>query len=152
MKDFFLGHDADACVNQVLVPPMNLTNPTRKLVIDQASNSSGIYQISTELAYERNYFKLLRKYRFIFCCEGNGFDTHRLWETLYQGSFPVVLKSYWSISLSYLDLPILFIDSIDSLTESMLIDFLKKHECFDPINSETLWIPKWAEILNIYNS
>ena len=31
---------------------------------------------------------------FVLCPRGNGRDTHRLWETLYMGGVPVVLKDH----------------------------------------------------------
>jgi hypothetical protein len=37
-----------------------------------------------------NYLKSLRNYAMVPCPEGNGFDTHRLWETLYMGGTPIV--------------------------------------------------------------
>ena len=60
---------------------------------------------------------------FVLCPEGNGIDTHRLWETLYLGRIPVVTHN---ITIeSFKDLPILIIPSWDYLTRDILINFLK---------------------------
>jgi len=39
------------------------------------------------------YLAQLREYPMVLCPEGNGVDTHRLWETLYMGGIPVVLRN-----------------------------------------------------------
>ena len=40
-----------------------------------------------------DYLKLLKEYEFCICPEGNGVDTHRLWECLYLKVVPIVIKS-----------------------------------------------------------
>lgn len=47
------------------------------------------------------YIELLSKFKFCVCPEGNGSDTHRMWEALYLGVIPIVLSSnknsaYWA--------------------------------------------------------
>ncbi len=37
-----------------------------------------------------DYFKNIGKFKFVICPEGNGIDTHRLWETLYSKGIPIV--------------------------------------------------------------
>jgi hypothetical protein len=44
------------------------------------------YTIAGRLAYLQS----IRKHDFVLCPRGNGRDTHRLWETLYLGSIPIV--------------------------------------------------------------
>jgi hypothetical protein len=41
------------------------------------------------------YLSSLRSNSFVLCPEGNGVDTHRLWETLYMGGIPIVLKNQY---------------------------------------------------------
>ncbi len=36
------------------------------------------------------YLEKLSKYEFILCPWGNGLDTHRIWETIYAGSIPII--------------------------------------------------------------
>jgi hypothetical protein len=40
-----------------------------------------------------NYKRLLSQYRYCVCPEGNGYDTHRLWEALYLKVIPIVKRS-----------------------------------------------------------
>lgn len=66
----------------------------------------------------RTFLREIRNHRFVLCPRGNGIDTHRLWETLYMGSIPVVLRDI--AHSDWMDLPILFVDSWDQVTEDFL--------------------------------
>jgi hypothetical protein len=65
-----------------------------------------------------DYITNVYNHPFVFCPNGNGIDTHRLWETLYMGSIPIVKKN---INNSfYSSLPILFVDAWEDITEDLL--------------------------------
>lgn len=57
---------------------------------------------------------------FVFCPEGNGADTHRLWETLYLGSYPIVKRnvhtSFWEN-----DFPICYVNKWENVTQEFLL-------------------------------
>jgi hypothetical protein len=60
----------------------------------------------------------IRNHEFVLCPRGNGVDTHRLWETLYMGSIPILRRH---IALSdFEDLPICWINSWDEITPEFL--------------------------------
>jgi len=40
-----------------------------------------------------SYLDNIYNHKFVICPEGNGIDTHRLWEALYMGTIPIVLRS-----------------------------------------------------------
>lgn len=63
----------------------------------------------------------LASHRFICCPPGNGIDTHRMWEALYAGTIPIVLRS--PVTEAFSDLPIVMVDSYTEVT----LPFLKKH-------------------------
>ncbi|MCX6957050.1 MAG: hypothetical protein NT164_00675 [Verrucomicrobiae bacterium] len=63
----------------------------------------------------------LRRHRFVLAPPGNGVDTHRLWEALALGAYPIALRS--SVLEPFEALPILFVDHYDEIT----LDFLKKN-------------------------
>lgn len=130
--------------NKVLVPPMSKTNPVREKVLDYiASKNTGVFHVVTEYLTPAQYFNLVRKYKYVLCLEGNGYDTHRIWETLYLESFPVVLNTSWSASLNYLDLPILGINRIADVNEELLLNFAELNQDFCSLECKTLWIDKW---------
>lgn len=67
-----------------------------------------------------NYIDNVYNHPFVVCPEGNGIDTHRIWECLYMNTFPIVLRN---INNSfYTDLPILFLDSWEEMNEKFLFD------------------------------
>lgn len=81
---------------------------------------------ATRASGEKNsstYALDLATHHFVLCPPGNGIDTHRLWEALYAGSIPVVLRD--SAMTSFRDLPILFVESLAGLDRS----FLENHIC-----------------------
>jgi len=64
-----------------------------------------------------NYHSLLASYEFCICPEGNGVDTHRLWEALYLKCVPIVLKTEFIETLrQYMDLPMVVLNSWDELS------------------------------------
>jgi len=54
-------------------------------------------------------------HEFVACPEGNGIDTHRMWEALYLGCWPIVKRS--RAMLEFAGLPIMFVDSWDDVEE-----------------------------------
>tara|TARA_B100001996_G_C18620781_1_gene577638 strand:+ start:161 stop:1204 length:1044 start_codon:yes stop_codon:yes gene_type:complete len=84
------------------------------------------------------YKEDLKNSTFVLCPGGNGPDTHRVWETLYSGSIPVVTKS---ITLNaFHDLPILFVDSFEDVTYEKLENYLLN------LNEENLSLKKLSLI------
>ena len=137
----------DKVRNSVLVPPMSPTNEIRRRVIQQLQDPRKEFTVSYSLLDEKSYFDLVRRFQFVLCCEGNGFDTHRLWETLYQGSFPVVLRTKWSSTLESLKLPILYIDNLEEINQTILEEFWTQHSRFDPTTKDCLWVPFWENLI-----
>lgn len=67
-----------------------------------------------------NYIDNVYNHPFVVCPEGNGIDTHRIWECLYMNTIPVCLKN---INLEfYSDLPILVLNDWDEMNEKLLYD------------------------------
>jgi hypothetical protein len=57
----------------------------------------------------------LSTYEFCICPEGNGVDSHRLWECLYLKVIPIVIKSEFTNILLKLDIPLVVLDSWSNL-------------------------------------
>jgi hypothetical protein len=62
---------------------------------------------------KEQYLDELNNHKYVACPWGNGLDTHRLWETLYSNSLPI-LKNHLAFR-QFDDLPILFVSSFRSL-------------------------------------
>jgi len=69
-----------------------------------------------------DYETVVGQHDFVFCPEGNGPDTHRVWETLYMGKIPIVKTAVWN--RSFRDLPIMFVGSFLDVTKESREKFL----------------------------
>jgi len=69
---------------------------------------------------QENIFRL-SEYKFCICPEGNGVDTHRLWEAIYLKTIPIVIKSEFTTILEKNGIPIIVINSWDDFDETTLI-------------------------------
>jgi hypothetical protein len=61
-----------------------------------------------------SYLRDLRKYNFVLCPQGNGIDTVRVWETLYMGGYPIVIRTPYMQSILR-DLPVVWISNWDEI-------------------------------------
>ena len=97
-----------------------------------------------------NYLANLRKVNFVLCPEGNGLDTHRLWETLYMGGVPVVTASMYLNSLYY-QLPIVILDSWDGLLNSSKLEekwhAVQELEWDESLLSQRYWLSEISKDL-----
>lgn len=86
------------------------------------------------------YIQNLIFYKYIVAPLGNGDDSHRIWETLYAGSVPIVFDSPTFTTLK--TLPHIYIDDISQLKNASVIN-IKSYEKFnfDKLNIEW-WIKK----------
>lgn len=150
LKRFHSPTSNHEILDKVYLPPMAPTNPIRFEILKSALVNNRYFEVDRIYKNEENYFNSVKKYKFVFCCEGNGFETHRIWESLYNGSFPVMLESEWSKSLSTLNLPILIVKQISDVNDSILQDFLLKNKFFDPGFEEKLWIYYWRNLFMSY--
>jgi len=71
-----------------------------------------------------NYLDNIYNHPFVVCPEGNGIDTHRVWECLYMKTIPICVRNI--NNQFYTDLPILFIDDWEELTDMFLFNEYKR--------------------------
>lgn len=91
-----------------------------------------------------NYIEKIYTHEFVICPQGNGIDTHRLWEVLYLGSIPIVKLDMNNIF--YTDLPIVFVNNWEDITEQFLIteyNRIKKYTW----NFDKLYFNYWKKII-----
>jgi len=96
--------------NQVLVGPFGATHHSREILKEISYHQ--IFHFELDRLAPRNYYKLLAEFRYVLCPRGNGIDTHRLWETLYSGSIPIVEQTEWSSYFISHGLPIIEVKSL----------------------------------------
>jgi hypothetical protein len=118
----------------------------REFVFDKFSNEDWVSRgiIENNIDGRRQFLRDIRSSKFVFCPRGNGIDTHRIWETLYMGSIPIV--KYERSHHLFTDLPILFIKDWNEVNE----DFL--NEKYEEIinkdwNIDKLKIGYWTDFI-----
>lgn len=90
------------------------------------------------------YLQEVPNYRFVLSPRGGGLDTHRTWEALLLGSYPIVVSS--TLDPLYEELPVLILNDWQELTPELLIS---KNEEFQngEWNFEKLYFPYWFQKL-----
>lgn len=90
---------------QERIKPYNVLKDKKYVTIEYGKNGQNF----------NSYLDNIYNHCFVICAPGNGFDTHRLWETLYCNTIPIHKKS---VNTSYYeDLPICFIDEWEQLLD-----------------------------------
>ncbi len=91
------------------------TNKNRKKVRKIINGSSFIK--FAESVNPKKYRSLLSNSMFNICPEGNGLDTHRIWESLALEAIPIVLKNSFTEQYSRIGVPMLYLNSWNELIE-----------------------------------
>lgn len=86
--------------------------------------------IENTIAGRTRFLREIKAHAFVLCPRGNGLDTHRLWETLYMGSIPIVKRDVGNREFE--DMPICFVDDWAQVTEAFLAseEVRLKQPCF----------------------
>lgn len=122
------------------------THPERTEVLSIIKNN-GYVDISN-FGTPKEYVKNLSKYKFSICPRGNGSDTHRFWESLMVGTFPIVAKTPFTKNLESMGIPALYLDNWSDLNHYNSQDLnelfieLKKRNLY-----EYLLFEFWKKIL-----
>lgn len=107
-------------------------------VIESSPNFSDVGRI--------NYLKDLRLSNLVLCPEGNGIDTHRLWETLYMGGVPIVIRSPYMSSLIQ-DLPVIQLSKWSDLLDEESIAKEWEEISNQNWNLEKLNLSYWVNLI-----
>ena len=98
------------------------TNHIRRPEILQIIQTKDFINIDTQKYSYKDYLTKLKSYKYVISPPGNSVDCHRIWESIYLGVIPIVEKH---LAMEYFyDLPILFVNNYNDLTENLLNDKL----------------------------
>lgn len=131
---------------KVLFGPFSNTHPDRVKVQSIFSSSGEWHDFLDQRIPPKNFANLIESYSYVAAVRGNGVDTHRLWESLYLGTVPIVGKDSWSKSLAKLNLPVKLIDEW-TIEDIKLIVKNEKAEIINPAKYPALWINYWISKL-----
>jgi hypothetical protein len=138
----FIGNKS----TKVLFGPFSNTHPERVKVNSIFSRSGESHDYLDQRIPPKNFASLIKGYSYVAAVRGNGVDTHRLWESLYLGTVPIVQKDSWSESLAKLDLPLKLINEW-TIEEIELIVKNAKTEVIHPAEYPALWMNYWISKL-----
>jgi hypothetical protein len=129
--------------NEILFGPFGLTHSARALVISEISSHEGPWNLLEGYIQPHEFDKLTARYRYVAAVRGNGRDTHRLWEALYRGRYPIMQQDGWSTSLRALGLPII---EVSEWNEAELLQVVDQPRVqFNPNDLPALWMKYWVE-------
>ena len=83
----------------------------------------------------------LKEYEFCICPEGNGVDSHRLWEALYLKTVPIVIDSEFTNILKKQEVPLVVLENWEDFDINKL-----NYSDFDFNN------PNFIKLLNFNNN
>lgn len=66
----------------------------------------------------QSYLEYLAEHKFVICPDGNGIDSHRIWESFYLGVIPILLRNDFTTQLEKL-YPCVVLDSWDDFEQSI---------------------------------
>ena len=120
------------------------TNPGQRHHANHVTAQNGFEMASSRPFHE--YIRGIKQSYFSFSPPGNGIDCHRIWECLYLGCVPIVLKNTTSFG-DFIDLPILFIDDFAEVTKEFLEQQILKFHPFDPSSFNKLDLNYWKSLI-----
>ena len=135
--------------SEVLVGPFGRTHNEREFFFENDLSEIKTLRYVSNRISPKEYARLSSEFRFIASPRGNGLDTHRFWEALYRGSWPVVLESEWSRNIAKLGLPVVHIADWDQLKNFSDLD-LSRYQDFNPKDLAPLWWDYWKELIGSY--
>jgi len=137
----------DVAKNTLLIGPFGDTNSERYLLGDITDQPGINLEKRMSRVPPHKYPRLLSSATWIACPRGNGTDTHRVWESLYVGSKPIVIDNPWSRSLLDFGYPLLLTTdwSTNCVYNSILNDV---NISFDPKQLPILWMDFWKNWLD----
>jgi len=125
----------------------NTNREIRQPIIEKLRKNCLNLQIEHNLSFQE-YCKNMARHKFVICPPGNGLDTHRLWESLYLGCYPITLNN--RIYKDFM-LPILQINDWSEVTQELLNIHYIKYK--DEISFDELLMKYWInKIKNDFNS
>lgn len=117
--DFMKSKKADRSKLLYINHNVSTCPPKRQIVYDLLSNKKWVTSIHGKNGRDiTSYFDNLVSHKFMACPEGNGLDTHRVWECLYVGCIPIVIRN--EFSNFYQGLPVCFVNSWQEVSEEFL--------------------------------
>lgn len=96
-----------------------------------------------------DYLNNLKKYKFLVCPEGNGVDTHRIWEGLLARTVPIMLDGVFAQNLKSKGVPLVLLKDWSELANYNVEKIEENYKVFENINfDEFTKISFWMKKIN----
>ena len=125
------------------------THPLRKRVVDLVAKKKFVTKrhLGNFLSYEMGrdeFFNDLQSAKFCICPRGNAIDTFRMWDALYLGTVPIVVREA-RFHETLTDLPILFLNSYEEFgdLDEQVLEQTYSEMLTTKYNFEKLKISSW---------
>ncbi len=94
------------------------------------------------------YMEEMSHFKFAFSPRGDSFDGYRHWEAIMIGSIPIMKRaSKWNCGQLFDDMPVLWVDDWDEVTEEFLNEKYKEISSKE-YDISKLFLQYWANIIN----
>lgn len=125
------------------------TNPAERLPLYQhLENQPWVTTVRNPNIFDFDgYIENIHRHMFVVCPSGNGIDTHRTWESLYIGTFPIEKRN--SSNAFWRDLPIWFVDDWKEITKDN-VEKTFAVMCAPEWNLEKLEFPYWQNLIKSF--
>ena len=149
MPKYFKPNSVEVILNDtILFGPFGDTHPSRRKFLAIALAVPEVFYIPPKRVEPRDFSILASKFKFVFCPRGNGFDSHRFWETLYRGRYPIVENSIWARNLRSLGIPMIIVENFSDLNSDFLSALHVMYPTtIDPRSYKALWMPYWDALI-----
>ena len=117
------------------------TNKKREEIVNLFKSKN--FDINPRLEW-KDYIREISTYKYVLSPPGGGEDCHRIWESLYLGCVPIVLKT--DVLYPYFNkLPIYFVDNYECITPAHLDEI---YNTFHFSDTEMLKLDYWKDDIN----
>jgi hypothetical protein len=96
------------------------TNPTKRQTCKDTLENIGLKFMDSYPSNE--YLAILAQHKYSICPEGNGIDSHRIWESYILKTIPIMLKNSFTEIVAK-DYPCILLDNWNDLTLDLISDF-----------------------------
>ena len=127
--------------NKILASFSIATNPEKRENLMKIAKNNTIIDVKN-FANHKSYFEGLQLYKFNLCPEGNGLDTHRIWESVLAKSIPIMIRTSFTENLNSLGCPLMLLEDWVDLNK-LTVQYLEQYY-EDQLNNKNI-----SPILNI---
>tara|TARA_B100000902_G_scaffold59643_1_gene66751 strand:- start:33414 stop:34463 length:1050 start_codon:yes stop_codon:yes gene_type:complete len=140
-KDFETINFNQNKINKIYVNFEVNTNYFHRYKIKRNILKNSISKTPNKIITKHDYLLDLNNYKFILCPWGNGIDSHRIWESIFAGSIPLIPK-HFSFEKIFNTNKNLFVN-----TKNLTEEYINKNFKNFKFNDELLTVAYWMKLI-----